>query len=63
MDPPCANQAPADDDDEMEEVGRALEEEDVVGQRIRNTQSRSKVDQLVVRSEPRYVRFLFLFLF
>jgi hypothetical protein len=51
---PTAKQTTEGDDDEMAEVGRALEEEDVAGQRQRNATVRKF--QLVDRSVPQYVR-------
>ena len=57
---PTANQAVFNNDDEMEEVRCALEEEDVISQWLQNAQSRTKAEQLVVRSESRYVRLPYL---
>jgi len=45
-----------DDDDEMEEVNRALHADDVAGQRQRNFQIASHVGALVDRSGSLFVR-------
>jgi len=58
MDPSAdqPSQEPHDDDDEMEEVNRALHADDVAGQRQRNFQIASRVGALVDRSGPLFVR-------